>query len=233
MAEHVCPVWVGYLLASPIRRLFHNPQQLLEDYVQPGMTVLDVGCAMGFFSIPMAKWVGPRGRVLCVDVQEKMLRSLKKRAQKNGLLDRIALEKDPQLGRLTAGKRLSLPQAAFMVPGLDTDPDVDDEYRRYFRNVFETCADPFIDAGPGDSQGDVYVIRTVQAQPKRAPASFEAVREQLIQDVRRARAYEAAEQSARKLADAVKPETPLKDALEGDPELKADFDRWVREVKKR
>ena len=42
------------------------------------MTVVEVGCAMGFFSIPMAGMVGPDGRVVCVDIQEKMLHSLKK-----------------------------------------------------------------------------------------------------------------------------------------------------------
>ena len=49
MAEHVCPVWVGYLLASPVRKLFDNPEKVLAPYVKEGMTVLDVGSAMGFF----------------------------------------------------------------------------------------------------------------------------------------------------------------------------------------
>jgi len=51
MAKRVCPVWVGYLLASPIRKLFQNPQRILSPYVENGMKVLDVGCAMGFFKI--------------------------------------------------------------------------------------------------------------------------------------------------------------------------------------
>jgi len=40
---HVCPVWVGYLLASPLRKLLQNPDKILAPYVKPGMTVLDVG----------------------------------------------------------------------------------------------------------------------------------------------------------------------------------------------
>jgi len=89
MAEHVCPFWVGYLLASPMRRLFQDPMKILEPHVRKDMKVLDVGCAMGFFSLPLARLVGPKGSVLCVDLQEKMLRSLEKRARKAGLMDRL------------------------------------------------------------------------------------------------------------------------------------------------
>jgi ubiquinone/menaquinone biosynthesis C-methylase UbiE len=89
MAEHVCPVWIGYLLASPLRKLIQNPRKILAPYVQKGMTVLDIGCAMGFFSLPMARLVGAEGKVICVDLQEKMLTSLKQRAAKARLTDRI------------------------------------------------------------------------------------------------------------------------------------------------
>ena len=89
MAEHVCPVWVGYLLASPLRKLTQHPKKILGPHVTSGMTVLDVGCAMGFFSLPLARLVGPEGKVVCVDLQEKMVRSLARRARKAGLSDRI------------------------------------------------------------------------------------------------------------------------------------------------
>jgi ubiquinone/menaquinone biosynthesis C-methylase UbiE len=89
MAEKVCPVWVGYFLASPIRKLYQNPKKILGPYVREGMKILDIGCAMGFFSLPLAEMVGCNGRVICVDIQEKMIRSLEKRAQKAGLSDRI------------------------------------------------------------------------------------------------------------------------------------------------
>jgi len=89
MVGNVCPIWVGYFLASPIRKLFENPQKILGPYVKDGMTVLDVGCAMGFFSLPLAAMVGPEGKVISVDVQDGMIKVLKKRAQKAGLSDRI------------------------------------------------------------------------------------------------------------------------------------------------
>lgn len=85
MAEHVCPVWMGYLFVNPLRRLVHNPDKILNGHVAQGMTVLDVGCAMGFFSLPLARRVGPSGRVVCVDMQQGMLDSLEKRARKAGV----------------------------------------------------------------------------------------------------------------------------------------------------
>ena len=85
MAEHVCPFWVGYLLLSPVRKLITNPDRILKPYVKSGMRVLDAGTAMGFFSLPLARLAGDSGHVVCVDLQEKMIASLKKRAVKAGL----------------------------------------------------------------------------------------------------------------------------------------------------
>lgn len=91
MAGKVCPWWIGYLLSSPIRRWFEDPEKILGEYVKPDLTVLDVGCAMGFFTLPLARLVGPEGRVIAVDLQEKMINSLKRRAARAGLLERIDL----------------------------------------------------------------------------------------------------------------------------------------------
>jgi len=89
MAEHVCPVWAGYFLANRLRKWMHNPRKIVVPYVRPDMTVLDFGSAMGFFSLPMAEMVGPGGKVVCVDVQSRMLDVLRRRAAKAGLGDRI------------------------------------------------------------------------------------------------------------------------------------------------
>jgi SAM-dependent methyltransferase len=86
---HRCPWWAGPLLASPIRRLLESPEKLLGPWVSPGMTVLDVGCAMGFFSLPLARMTGPGGRVLCVDVEPRMIEGLVRRATRAGLAERI------------------------------------------------------------------------------------------------------------------------------------------------
>ncbi|MBK8806690.1 MAG: methyltransferase domain-containing protein [Bacteroidales bacterium] len=80
--QHTCPWWLGYTFILPIRKLKHNPQKLLSEYVKEGMTVMDFGCAMGYFSIPLAQMVGKSGTVYCVDMQEKLIRNLVRRARK-------------------------------------------------------------------------------------------------------------------------------------------------------
>lgn len=94
--EHVCPWWAGYLLNLPIRKMFESPKKLLGPLVQPGMTVADVGCAMGFFSLPLARMVGPHGRVVCVDLQKKMLDALRRNAKRAGLLERMEIRKSSE-----------------------------------------------------------------------------------------------------------------------------------------
>jgi ubiquinone/menaquinone biosynthesis C-methylase UbiE len=91
MAHRICPFWVGYLLINPFRKLFESPKKLLGPFVQEGMIVLEPGCGMGFFTLPLARMVGPKGRIIAVDIQPKMLSALSRRAQKAGISDRIEL----------------------------------------------------------------------------------------------------------------------------------------------
>jgi ubiquinone/menaquinone biosynthesis C-methylase UbiE len=83
--HHVCPPWIGRLLVSPLRRLVEDPVKIIGPYVSPGSTVVDVGCAMGFHSLHLARLVGPEGRVVCLDIQQKMLDGLVKRARRKGV----------------------------------------------------------------------------------------------------------------------------------------------------
>jgi ubiquinone/menaquinone biosynthesis C-methylase UbiE len=89
MAKRVCPWWLGYFLASPLRRWLENPKEILATYVREGMTVLEPGPGMGFFTTELARRVGANGRVVAIDLQPKMLHGLKRRLQKSGLENRI------------------------------------------------------------------------------------------------------------------------------------------------
>ncbi len=91
MSHRVCPWWLGYLLASPLRRLYHDPEDILRPYVHDGTTALEVGSGMGFFTLPLARFVGESGHVVCVDLQQKMIDVVRKRATKAGLISRIEL----------------------------------------------------------------------------------------------------------------------------------------------
>ena len=86
---HVCPWWIGYLLASPLRRWFQDPSRIVSPYAKQGLTVLEPGPGMGFFTLELARMVGPFGRVVAVDIQPKMLAVLQRRAGRAGLADRI------------------------------------------------------------------------------------------------------------------------------------------------
>jgi len=89
MAERLCPWWMGYLLACPMRRWWQKPEELLAPYLHEGMTVLEPGPGMGFFTLPMSRMVGPAGRIVVIDIQAKMLESLRRRASKAGIVERI------------------------------------------------------------------------------------------------------------------------------------------------
>jgi len=85
----VCPWWLCFTFDNPLRKLLHNPETILSPYVRPGSTVIDIGPGMGYFSIPLARLVGPTGRVIAIDVQEKMLEALARRAARSGVSERI------------------------------------------------------------------------------------------------------------------------------------------------
>ena len=89
MEHHVCPWWLGWLHSIPLRKLIQNPNKILSPYIEPGYTVLDVGCGPGFFSIPMAKMVGDGGKVVAVDLQAKMLNYARRRAARARVTSRI------------------------------------------------------------------------------------------------------------------------------------------------
>lgn len=88
-ARTICPWWLGYLLASPLRRLLHDPARILAPYVREGMTVLEPGPGMGFFTLELARRVGASGRVVAVDIQPQMVDRLRRRAAKADLLARV------------------------------------------------------------------------------------------------------------------------------------------------
>ena len=81
-----CPSYLRFLLENPVMNRIAGAAALIERArIEPGMRVLDVGCGPGRLTIPLAGRVGPGGRVVALDIQEKMLAVLKKRVAKAGL----------------------------------------------------------------------------------------------------------------------------------------------------
>jgi len=75
--RRVCPVAMAGSLDNRFRRWLQNPRKILGPYIREGMTVLDIGCGPGFFTIDIARMVGKSGRVIASDLQEGMLRKLR------------------------------------------------------------------------------------------------------------------------------------------------------------
>ncbi|MHB8118545.1 MAG: class I SAM-dependent methyltransferase [Methanothrix sp.] len=112
--SHICSWKIAFALDNPIRRLIHNPQKILGEYIEPGQTVLDVGCGSGTFSLAIAKMVGESGKVIAVDVQEEMLQILRKKAAQQGLESRIVTHKsDPD--RIGISEKVDFALAFYMV----------------------------------------------------------------------------------------------------------------------
>jgi SAM-dependent methyltransferase len=89
MPHRVCPWWIGYWLASPLRRFSQDPAAILAPYVREGIIVLEPGPGMGFFTVELARRVGSSGQVIAVDIQPRMLTALRRRLARRGLLARV------------------------------------------------------------------------------------------------------------------------------------------------
>jgi len=74
------PSIIGPFLNSPLRRLTQPSARVIErSGIKPGMTVLDLGCGSGAFTLAAARVVGERGKVYALDIQRAMLRQLERR----------------------------------------------------------------------------------------------------------------------------------------------------------
>jgi len=91
--KRVCPVEKAGGLDNFVRRLLQNPKKLLKQYISEGMTVLDLGCGPGFFSIEIAKMLLDSGKVIAADLQEGMLEKVNKKIKGTELEQRIEIHK--------------------------------------------------------------------------------------------------------------------------------------------
>jgi ubiquinone/menaquinone biosynthesis C-methylase UbiE len=92
-------------LDRPEREKEERTDKLLEALaLKPGEVVADVGAGSGYYTFPMAKQVGPKGKVYAVDIQKEMLDLIRTR-MKARKLDNVepvlGTETDP---KLPAGK---------------------------------------------------------------------------------------------------------------------------------
>lgn len=112
--DKVCPWWFIGSFDNPVRHYFQDPEQILGELVAPDQTVVDLGCGMGYFTIPLARLVGKGGQVIAVDLQRQMLCGVQRRAEQAGLQGRIQLHQC-QTDRLDLHETVDFALAFWMV----------------------------------------------------------------------------------------------------------------------
>jgi ubiquinone/menaquinone biosynthesis C-methylase UbiE len=98
---------------------------------QPGETVLEVGPGTGYYSLPVAHWLGPSGTLHIFDLQQEMLDHTTRRAREDGVTNIQPRQGD--------ARRLPYPDGSFdgayLVAVLGEIPDQDAALRELRRVV--------------------------------------------------------------------------------------------------
>ncbi len=94
------PIDLG-LLESPDRAEWQRPEQIMDLlHIADGSTVADIGAGAGWFTIRLARRVGPNGIIYSQDVQREMLEAIRRRVSREGLQNvrtRLGDGSDPNL----------------------------------------------------------------------------------------------------------------------------------------
>lgn len=68
------------------RRSWQNPEEMLHKIgLEPGFTLVDVGCGAGFFTLPAARLVGEAGKVYGLDADREAISRLRDKAAREDL----------------------------------------------------------------------------------------------------------------------------------------------------
>ena len=104
---------IAYVMGHQAADWLERPERVKEERtdkllkalpIKPGMTVVDLGAGSGYFSFPMAKRVGPKGKVLAVDIQKEMLTIIRSRMKEQKVTNIEPIMGTIQDPKLPAGK---------------------------------------------------------------------------------------------------------------------------------
>ena len=89
------------LLDAPDRDLWQRPAEIMDAMgIADGSVVADIGAGSGWFTIRLARRVGPQGIVYAEDVQPEMISAISRRVQREGFSNVrpvLGLGSDPKL----------------------------------------------------------------------------------------------------------------------------------------
>ena len=161
------------LLEGPDRAVWQKPDQIMDALgIADGSKVADIGAGAGWFTMRLARRVGPNGVVYSTDVQREMLDVIRRRVAREGLQNvRLLQGGDSSLGLPSAG-------ALDAVLAVDVYPEVKDRVT-FLRNLATALkADGRIGIvnyklggggpGPAPSEGVRVAQATVEADARAA-----------------------------------------------------------------
>ena len=123
-----CPYSLRFSLEPPHPLITRTRlREILEP--RPGEQVLEIGPGTGYYTLPLAAWIGPDGRLDILDIQQAMLDDTMRRAGKRGIENITPTCADAQ--------RLPYPDGTFdavvLVTTLGEIPDQDAAWREMVR----------------------------------------------------------------------------------------------------
>jgi demethylmenaquinone methyltransferase/2-methoxy-6-polyprenyl-1,4-benzoquinol methylase len=85
----------GMLMGSRFRKWILNPMKTLQGAdIQPGQTILEVGCGTGFFTIPAAEMIGEKGSLIAMDVSSGFIEVTSKKVKNANLKNVQVIKRD-------------------------------------------------------------------------------------------------------------------------------------------
>jgi len=149
------------LLEGPDRDAWQKPDQIMDALgIAEGSVVADIGAGAGWFTIRLARRVGPNGVVYAQDVQREMLDAIRRRVGREELRNVET--------RLATARSPNLPAAELdAVLVVDVYPEVEDRDRVTFLRSLATSLKP---------TGRIGVVNYKPGRGGPGPAPSEGVR---------------------------------------------------------
>ncbi|NWG09560.1 MAG: methyltransferase domain-containing protein [Nitrososphaerales archaeon] len=161
---------MGSFLDSRLRKTVQPPDGIIKGSgIREGMTVMDLGCGPGTYTIDVARSVGKDGKVYAIDIQKKMIEKLEKKLERKENNDIVNV-----VPKVAGAYDLPFPDDSldlvYMISVLEEIPDKDRALREVHRvlkkngilSISEFLLDP-----------DYPLKRTVRRRCERAGFFFE------------------------------------------------------------
>lgn len=155
-------------VSHPVLHGNYEPDEtaFLTRTLRPGMTFVDVGANIGWFSLNGARAVGPEGRVISFEPRLDLMAHLKRSAGENGLTERmsfhaVALGAEPGTSHMAWEREGANAGGSWLM----LDAAIEEDARKQGRHDFQQTPIDTLDRLVGDLKVDVIKIDIEGAEP--------------------------------------------------------------------